>query len=251
MQGVKHTYEIRGLITSTLGSGKTHTIPITSLSSGFRDLTHRAWWLEPGKYTITASLTTVVSPAPANAKKSTKIGFGGVVITSAPVLVKVEQPDVKAKPQIKPAEPQQENTKGAFGITDRNEPAENKKARVLLFAGGPEREYQFVRSLFLREVKEKRMELSILLQSGEEKADVNVARLLTEFPDRLGIDASKKNGTSLSDYDSSLPSIRIGPSCRRRSNSTWRNGSPNTKAVSSLSPVRSTPISWPNSPSPR
>ena len=45
---------------------------------------------------------------------------------------------------------------------------QKQKLRVLLFAGGPTREYQFVRTILYREVLEKRIELSVLLQTGRE-----------------------------------------------------------------------------------
>lgn len=81
---------------------------------------------------------------------------------------------------------------------------QKRKLRVLLFAGGPTREYQLLRTLFYREVQEKRMELSIYLQSAPEKdvdQDVEPERLLTHFPDRLGSDAAGQPYYSLSDYD--------------------------------------------------
>ena len=64
--------------------------------------------------------------------------------------------------------------------------------RVLLFASAPTREYQFLRSLLVRETDGKRVELSILLQpppGSEPRAgsvqDVPAERMLIAFPDRL------------------------------------------------------------------
>lgn len=64
--------------------------------------------------------------------------------------------------------------------------------RVLLFASSPTREYQFLRSLLVRESDGKRVELSILLQpppGSEPRAgsvqDVPAERMLTAFPERL------------------------------------------------------------------
>jgi uncharacterized membrane protein len=64
--------------------------------------------------------------------------------------------------------------------------------RVLLFASAPTREYQFLRSLLVRESEGKRVELSILLQPppGQEPRpgqvqDVPAERLLTSLPERL------------------------------------------------------------------
>ena len=79
---------------------------------------------------------------------------------------------------------------------------QKKKLRVLLFAGGPSREYQFVRTLLYREVNEKRLDMSVLLQTGREDhvdQDVESERLLARFPDTLG--PSKEKYMSLSDYD--------------------------------------------------
>jgi hypothetical protein len=81
---------------------------------------------------------------------------------------------------------------------------QKRKLRVLLFAGGPSREYQFVRSLFYREVLEKRMDLSIYLQTGREDnvdQDVESEWLLTHFPDKLGPDDPRDRHSSLNEYD--------------------------------------------------
>ena len=43
---------------------------------------------------------------------------------------------------------------------------QNKKLRILLFAAGPTRDYQFCRTLLSREAQAKRIELSVYLQSG-------------------------------------------------------------------------------------
>lgn len=62
-----------------------------------------------------------------------------------------------------------------------------KPLRILLFAGGPSRDYQFVRTLFVREVDQHRAELSICLQIQRPGVvqDVPPDRLLKRFPDRL------------------------------------------------------------------
>jgi hypothetical protein len=61
--------------------------------------------------------------------------------------------------------------------------------RILLWASGPTREYQTLRTLLMREVNEKRAELSIYLQNeggreGNITQDVAAERLLTQFPTR-------------------------------------------------------------------
>jgi hypothetical protein len=62
-----------------------------------------------------------------------------------------------------------------------------KPLRILLFAGGPSHDYQFVRSLLVREVDQHRAELSICLQIQRPGVvqDVPIDRLLKRFPDRL------------------------------------------------------------------
>jgi hypothetical protein len=79
-----------------------------------------------------------------------------------------------------------------------------RKLRVLLFAGGPTREYQFLRTLLYREVLEKRLEMSVYLQSGKEEQvdqDVESERLLHAFPNKIGADEPNEKYLSLSDYD--------------------------------------------------
>jgi hypothetical protein len=62
-----------------------------------------------------------------------------------------------------------------------------KPLRVLLFAGGPTRDYQFLRTLLVRETDQKRAELSICLQNSRPEIvqDVPEERMLKEFPTRL------------------------------------------------------------------
>ena len=63
-----------------------------------------------------------------------------------------------------------------------------KPLRVLLFAGGPTRDYQFLRALLVRETDQKRAELSICLQNsrpGEVIQDVPAERMLLNFPNAI------------------------------------------------------------------
>lgn len=81
---------------------------------------------------------------------------------------------------------------------------QKRKLRVLLFAGGPTREYQFLRTLLYREVVEKRLDLSVLLQTGREEMvdqDVEADRYLRNFPDKIGPAEGGEKFMSLSDYD--------------------------------------------------
>lgn len=81
---------------------------------------------------------------------------------------------------------------------------QKRKLRVLLFAGGPTREYQFLRTLLYREVVEKRLELSVFLQTGRAEhvdQDVEPDRYLSNFPNTIGPNESGEKYMSLSDYD--------------------------------------------------
>ena len=88
---------------------------------------------------------------------------------------------------------------------------QRKKLRVLLFASGPSREYQFVRTLFHREAEANRLELSVFLQQTAKEdnvdQDVKKERLLSEFPKYLGeLKKDTKDGNAekylnLAEYD--------------------------------------------------
>lgn len=77
-----------------------------------------------------------------------------------------------------------------------------KPLRVLLFASAPTREYQFVRSLFVRESDQRRAEVSIYLQLARPDIvqDVPAERLLRRFPSRLGPEDDPKE-TAEEKYD--------------------------------------------------
>jgi hypothetical protein len=83
-----------------------------------------------------------------------------------------------------------------------------KPLRVLLFASAPTRDYQFVRTLLVREMEKKRAEVSIYLQLPPGRTerrtgvvqDVEPERLLSEFPTKL--EAGKEDKLSaLDEYD--------------------------------------------------
>jgi hypothetical protein len=81
---------------------------------------------------------------------------------------------------------------------------QKRRLRVLLFAGGPNRDYQFVRTLLYREVLDKRMDLAVYLQTGrgdDVNQDVDSEWLLTHFPDKLGPDDPRDKHSSLNEYD--------------------------------------------------
>jgi RNA polymerase sigma factor (sigma-70 family) len=78
--------------------------------------------------------------------------------------------------------------------------------RVLLFASGPTRDYQFVRTLLVRQVEKKHAELSIYLQSGTREGvvqDVPPERMLKTFPTRLVANDKKDEDrySNLAEYD--------------------------------------------------
>jgi hypothetical protein len=75
--------------TVTLAPGKSVAIPIKSLAHGMRNASHRSYWLEPGEYTLTASLHTAVSPFPKGSKEAGE-GFGRVTLTTPPIKLTVE-----------------------------------------------------------------------------------------------------------------------------------------------------------------
>jgi hypothetical protein len=82
---------------------------------------------------------------------------------------------------------------------------QSKKPRILLFAGGPTRDYQFLRTLLAREAQAKRIDLSVYLQSGARldnvDQDVPPERLLTHFPHRRGPDDPRDRFSSINQYD--------------------------------------------------
>lgn len=82
---------------------------------------------------------------------------------------------------------------------------QKRALRILLFASGATREYQFVRSILYRETVEKRMEFSICNQQNFKDdhvdQDVPPERMLQDFPDRIGPNEPGKQYMSLSDYD--------------------------------------------------
>ena len=75
----------------TLAPGKTHKIPITRLQYGLRNMAERAYWTEPGEYTLVARFNTSIKPAPKGAKVVDKNGFGRVTLVSEPLKIKVEK----------------------------------------------------------------------------------------------------------------------------------------------------------------
>ena len=80
----------RPIQTIDLAAGKTHEIKIASLQYGYRGIEKRAYWTEAGEYTLGASLTTAISPAPEGTKPDAN-GFGPVTLKAEPIKIKVEK----------------------------------------------------------------------------------------------------------------------------------------------------------------
>lgn len=87
----------------------------------------------------------------------------------------------------------------------------DKPLRILMWASGPSREYQTLRTLLVRETQENRAELSIYLQNEGGQAgtivqDVPPERLLTKFPTSLNTSDKATEGAdgkfyNLNSYD--------------------------------------------------
>lgn len=89
----------------------------------------------------------------------------------------------------------------------------DKPLRVLLAGSAPTREYQILRQLLVREVEQKRAELSIFLQNeGGQKGvivqDVPPGRLLLKFPDEFDVSKDTSVGTGGGDPGSDAETQR-------------------------------------------
>jgi hypothetical protein len=137
-----------------------------------------------------------------------------------------EKPAKAAKPEEKPTKPEFKVGDWKFVARVARDPAETssepfhkrepvivkvvkRPLRVLLMASAPTRDYQFVRTLMVRESDKKRLELSILLQPlpGQDRRagivqDVPPDRMLTRFPDRLDDKKATEDAQyNLANYD--------------------------------------------------
>src|SRR5262249_58915997 len=144
-----------------------------------------------------------------------------------------EKPAKPGEKPAKPAKPEEKPTKPEFKVGDwkfvarvARDPAETfgdkfhvkepvvvkvvkRPLRVLLMASAPMRDYQFVRTLMVRESDKKRLELSIFLQPLPGQAarpgivqDVPPDRMLKQFPDRLDDKkATEEAQYNLANYD--------------------------------------------------
>lgn len=84
------TREFRLPVAVELAPGKSVSIPVKSLTSGFRGASVFSYWTAPGEYELVAKLKTGVNPPPKNAKEAGE-GFGEVKLTSAGLKLTVEE----------------------------------------------------------------------------------------------------------------------------------------------------------------
>lgn len=83
------TREFRSPVAAEIEPGKTLSIPIKELKSGFRGASKFTYWTAPGEYELVAKFKTGMSPAPKGSKDFD--GFGVVTLTSAPLKLTVEE----------------------------------------------------------------------------------------------------------------------------------------------------------------
>ena len=122
----------------------------------------------------------------------------GILALSA----RASRPDTAGAPHV----PQAAVREVALAPLPEAEPP--RPLRVLLFTGGPTREFQFVRRLFVNEVDRKLAELSICMQvadvRGDRVQDVPPERLLKQFPNSLDAkkdDKAEERYYNLARYD--------------------------------------------------
>jgi hypothetical protein len=97
-------------------------------------------------------------------------------------------------------------TPPARAVSDARSKPRKGPVRVLLFAGAPNRDYQFLRRVLFRKVKARRLEVGVFLQdgSGEEfipKGNQPREWVLNHFPNRVMADGPKERPYVLSGYD--------------------------------------------------
>jgi hypothetical protein len=81
--------------------------------------------------------------------------------------------------------------------------AEKKKPRILLFCGGPSREYQFLRSVLTWQAARDHCELTICLQQGDTSnvKDSGNTRAVANFPEKLNSREPNDRYSTLDEYD--------------------------------------------------
>jgi hypothetical protein len=100
--------------------------------------------------------------------------------------------------------PEAEHTRERLGIQ-----VQQKVLRVLLWTSAANREFQFLRTFLMREAKDKRVELTLLVQNEAGRSGQLTPnpeeRLIKRFPDRLDLAdkkvAPEEKGYNLNEYD--------------------------------------------------
>lgn len=83
------TREFRTPTAVEIAPGKSLSIPVKSLTSGFRNASRFTYWTAPGEYELVAKFKTGVNPAPKGSKDAGE-DFGQVTLTSAGFKLTVE-----------------------------------------------------------------------------------------------------------------------------------------------------------------
>lgn len=84
------TREFRLPVATEIAPGKSLSLPVKSLTSGFRNASVFTYWTAPGEYELVAKLKTAMNPPPKDAKDAGE-GFGQVKITSTGLKITVEE----------------------------------------------------------------------------------------------------------------------------------------------------------------
>lgn len=82
------TTDFRGPEAVEIAPGKSLSIPVKTLTSGFRGASKFSYWTEAGEYELVATLKTGMTPAPKGAMDFD--GFGVVTLTSSALKLTVE-----------------------------------------------------------------------------------------------------------------------------------------------------------------
>lgn len=84
------TREFRLPTSAEVAPGKSLSIPVKSLTAGFRNASTFSYWTAPGEYELVAKLKTAMNPAPKGAKDAGD-DFGTITLTSKPLKLTVEE----------------------------------------------------------------------------------------------------------------------------------------------------------------
>lgn len=85
-----YTDEFMMPIATEIAAGKSISVPLKSLRSGYRGISPFACWTAAGDYELVVELKTGVSPKPEGSGETVDGAFGSVLLTSAPFAVTVE-----------------------------------------------------------------------------------------------------------------------------------------------------------------